>query len=100
MNKRTFYFLMDDVTGEFYTGQNHEMGEFRYAAVYYSLESVNKKIKDVVRAWEKTQKWLPTWKNQGDAQDLTYVTKRTRQVRTHEKLPQWGIQIIEKEIKL
>ena len=90
-NQRTFFFLKDKKSGLFYTGEDNEISDFPNAAVYYSVLSAKKRIKDIIIVWEHYQQWIPIWQNQGSAQNQDWAKEKLKQIKLREKLPQWGI---------
>jgi len=99
--KRTFYFLKDSVTGNFYDGGNCDgIGQFDKAAVYFQRKNAEKRMKQLINvkysgSWEWTEKCLQDYNNLhwGDK------AQRRRDVRLRKDLPNWGIQIVAVEVE-
>jgi len=99
--KRTFYFLKDSVTGNFYDGENCDnIGHFDTATVYWQRDNAAKRIKRLINvkysgSWEWTEKCLQDYDNLhwGDK------AQRRRDVQLRKHLPNWGIEIVAVEVE-
>lgn len=92
MNSRTFYFLQDSISKEFYTGQNNWMSMFQDGAVYYKEDNAIKGMKRVINGWLHEQKYAKG-KELPDGFDQTEVNLR-------KNIENWGIVIVSGKIKL
>jgi hypothetical protein len=107
-NSRTFFFIQDSVTEEFYTGQNNWRSDFANGAVYYQEKNAQKKIKDIIRAWEHDQKfdydWVKeNWKDLNPdsyKENLKAAKVSDEEVAKRKSLKNWGIEIVSKKVSI
>jgi hypothetical protein len=104
MNKRTFYFLRDSVTGKFYTGQNTYIDTFDKAAVYFQRKNADKKLNELLSAkhcgsWPWIEKQWTTYDDKHQGQ-YALVKESIKLVNERKHLPNWGIEIVETDIKI
>lgn len=99
--KRSFYFLRDSVSKQFYTGFYTQIDRFERAAVYFTREEVEEKLKKLINkeytgSWENLQRGLPHY----DKRCKKAYKKDLELVNERKNLKDWGIEIIEVEISL
>ena len=112
MDTRTFFFLRDNVTKKFYTGEGNHFSVFYEAAVYHNELNAKKGLKRVVQSWKFDEKNMEYWiekssvkryENQTDKewqQDKDWAANMKKQVLLRKDLKDWGIEVISGEIKI
>ncbi len=107
MMKRTFYFLRDSVSGQFYTGQNNRMADgLTGAAVYHGEANAREKIRDIRKSWEHQQKFgydywkASTFPAMFDEKNQKELLRRDGEVVLRKNLPNWGIIIVDSTLEL
>lgn len=112
MDKRTFFFLRDNVTKKFYTGEGNYLSVFYDAAVYHNELNAKKGLKRVVQSWAFDEKNMEYWiekssvkryENQPDKewqQDKEFAANGKRQVLARKDLKDWGIEIVSVEVAI
>lgn len=110
MDERTFFFLKDTITGQYYTGQNNELFNFNSSAVYHNQKNALNGCKRVIQSWEFQKKnmeyWIEKTKTKGHPTDTddqlktdkSWAKKQKDDVLKREKLENWGIKIVSSKV--
>jgi hypothetical protein len=85
-NTRTFYFLRDNVSKQFYTGEHNQISNFNDAAVYYKEKNAKLKIKEIISNWLHDQKYP--------------YGNRLEEVNLRKNIENWGIEIISRDVTI
>jgi NADH:ubiquinone oxidoreductase subunit len=96
---RDFYFLKDSVSGQFYTGQNEYMSDFRNAAVYHTEKSAVNHIKGITQSWEHHVKY-PTEEKYREEFEKTQRPWPNDMVKERRNLFDWGIVVVKGTVKI
>lgn len=99
--KRSFFFLKDSVTGQFYTGQCEYRAEFAGAAVFYTEANAKKKVKTHINGWERTQNGLEYWLDRARKGqcEKEWAEEQKTDVLARKNLPNWGIKVVSVSVK-
>ncbi len=103
MQSRTFYFLQDSVTGNFYTGENNTIEDLSTAAVYFQSKNAEKKIKDIICSWEHQDEYADHWiklKKSESKEEKAWAKKEKQDVISRKNLENWGIKIVSKKVNI
>ena len=104
--KRSFYFIQDSVTGQFYDGQSVDgFVDFTTAAVYFRLKNIENKIKENTSlkhtgSWTWYEKY---WVNEiefDNESQMDFHNKIKKLVTERKYLPNWGMKIVEVEVSI
>jgi len=106
--KRTFYFLKDSVTGNFYDGGNcDDIGQFDKAAVYFQRKNAEKRMKSLfdqehAGSWTWYVHWIknPEYLWYVEENERTqHINKWITLIDERKHLPNWGIEIVAVEVE-
>ena len=98
--KRTFYFLKDSVTGNFYFGHKYieKLVELDGASVYHNEDNAKKMLRQIVTEWKWTESVVDDWI--ADKNSVKYGKTMKRMVNQRKNLPNWGIEIVSGEVNI
>jgi hypothetical protein len=111
MDTRTFFFLKDTLSGEYYNGEGNWKQTFYEAAVYHQKQNAIRGMKRVMDSWEAQDRHNQYWvdyvkkkkKNQTEKEwesDKKKVERDVKEVEERKNLKDWGIEIVSGEIKI
>ena len=98
--KRTFYFLKDSVTNQFYWSHKYveSFVELGGAPDLRNEESAKEMLQQIVTKWKWTEGVVDDWINDESSVEFGRTVKRM--INQRKDLPDWGIKIVSGEVNI
>ena len=98
--KRTFYFLKDSVTNQFYWSHKYveSFVELDRAPDYGNEDNAKQSLQQIVTKWKWTEGVVDDWINDESSVEFGRTVKRM--INQRKDLPDWGIKIVSGEVNI